>query len=115
MIQRAVILTCLWFTAIQGHGERTIPALSNGVISYVAEDGQQKTIRVGKKCSDLWISPDENIIAFIAIEKEEPPWDGEIGPFITQSNIYVGWKKDHFKPVRINLKPILVDGRYWKV
>jgi hypothetical protein len=42
--------------------------LDNGVIHYTAADGQRKAINVGTKCADLWVAPDESVIAFVAIE-----------------------------------------------
>ncbi len=43
--------------------------VKDGVIRYTAADGQRTVINVGKKCADLWVSPDESVIAFIANRK----------------------------------------------
>jgi hypothetical protein len=85
------------------------------VISYVEEDGQRQQISIGKPCSDLWVSPDEHAIAFIAIERSEPPTPAERGPFIEESSVYIAWQSSHFKPVLLNLKSVFIDGNPWTV
>ena len=91
--------------------------LDNGVISYAAENGQRKVINVGKKCADLWVAPDESVIAFVAIERAKEPDaftpDGE--PFITSSSIYIARRSAGFAPVRINVGPIRSYARDWNV
>jgi len=100
----------------QGWGQGSpLPALSNGVIRYPGEDGRRQRINVGKPCSDLWVSPDGRVIAFIAIEKAEPPTPAERGPFIEESTAYIAWKSDYFKPVPLHLKPVSIDGNQWRV
>jgi hypothetical protein len=82
--------------------------LDNGVIRYTAADGQRKSINVGKKCADLWVAPDESVIAFIAIEKDlgPDPAAPEVAPYITESSIYIARKSGGFAPVRVNVGPI---------
>lgn len=91
--------------------------LKDGVIRYTAADGQSKAIDVGKKCADLWVAPDESVIAFVAIETSQPPDsfspDGE--PFITASSIYIAQRSTGFAPVRVNVGPIRSYGRDWNV
>ena len=99
----------------RGWGESLHPLLAKGVISYTAEDGRRQEISVGKPCSDLWVSPDERVMVFITIEKAEPPTAWEIGPFIEESSIYIAWKSDHFRPVRLGLKSVSIGDRGWKV
>jgi hypothetical protein len=91
------------------------PTLSKGTISYLAVNGQRAEIRVGKKCLDLWVSPDESMIAFIAVEKSLFHTENEEEPFIEQSSIYIARRSDHFTPVRIPLKGVVIDGRSWTV
>lgn len=114
---RVAISVCAWVIAIQSHAQTLGPTLSNGVITYVAESGQRKEIRVGKECSDLWISPDESLIAFVVIQKGRRPKASfeHDDPFIEESSIYLARRSDHYNPVRLDLKPILIDGRQWKV
>ena len=89
--------------------------VTNGKITYLGEDGHSREIDVGRPCADLWVSPDERVLAFIAIDQAKPPTAGEIAPFIEESRIYVAIKSDHFKPVLIGSSPVSVDGRPWKV
>jgi hypothetical protein len=91
--------------------------LDNGVIRYTAADGQRKSINVGKKCADLWVAPDESVIAFIAIEKDlgPDPAAPEVAPYITESSIYIARKSGGFAPVRVNVGPIRSYERDWNV
>lgn len=111
-------LTALAFAllvVLPARAEGIRPVLSDGVVSFVAEDGQRREIRVGKRCADLWVSADESIVAFIAIDKAQPATAQEIGPFIEESSIYIARRSDHFKAVRLPLKSLLVDGQPWRV
>jgi hypothetical protein len=69
---------------------------------------------VGKKCADLWVSPDGGAFAFISIEKAQPATANEAEPFIEESAIYIARRADHFVPVHVVVRPV-VDGRTWKV
>ena len=113
-----VILTRLFAFALcvqsWGQGSRS-PELSRGVISYFEPDGRRHQINVGKPCSDLWVSPDGGVIAFIAIQRAEPPTPAEREPFIEESRIYIAWRSDHFKPVPLQLKPVPLDGNLWAI
>jgi hypothetical protein len=80
----------------------------------VAEDGRHVEIRVGRRCSDLWVSPDESVLAFIAIEKSRPAMAGEIEPFVEESTIYVARKADGFRPLRLAVD-IELDRRVWHI
>src|SRR5215831_9286650 len=95
-------------------GASARPTLSNGVVTYTDERGRRETIRLGKRCVDLWVAPDESVMAFIAVEKERPWQAQEIESFIEESSIYIARKSDHFKPVRMNVN-LLIDGRIWSV
>ena len=93
------------------------PRLDNGVISFTGPSGQRKLIDVGKRCADLWVAPDESVIAFIAIEHSDELGrdpDGE-GPFIMASAVYIARRANDFAPVRIDLGPIQADGREWVI
>ncbi len=87
--------------------------LKDGVIRYTAADGQSKAINVGKKCGDLWVAPDESVIAFIAIDKDlgTDPAAPEVEPFITESSIYIARRSAGLAPVRVNVGPIRAYGR----
>jgi hypothetical protein len=80
----------------------------------VSADGHRKEILVGgKKCADLWVAPDESVIAFITIDnRSEPPDDTDWDPSI-QSSIYIARLSDGFKPLRVALQPIHFRGRRW--
>jgi len=65
MRRRLGFLLCT-LVVLESRGEAVRPTLSNGVVTYVAEDGHRHQIQVGKKCADLWVAPDESILAFIA-------------------------------------------------
>jgi hypothetical protein len=106
----------VWFAALAAHsdGQGLSPRLSNGVVTYVGEDGTRKEIKVGRKCADLWVSPDENAVAFIAIDRSKPPVGGEIEPFIEESTVYVARKADAFRPIPFALN-IELDGRVWHI
>jgi hypothetical protein len=73
------------------------------VVTYTAEDGRKKTIQVGMKCVDLWVAPDESVIAFVAVERERPPQTQEMEPLIEESSIYIARRSDHFRPVHVNV------------
>ncbi len=113
MKQSLLVAMSVFLFAMQDWGEGLRPTLSKGVVTY-EENGRRKEIQVGKKCSDLWVSPDESIVAFIAIEKSKPATAQEIEPFIEESNIYIARKSDHFKPVHLAVK-VEINGRTWKV
>jgi hypothetical protein len=87
---------------MEGWGD-ALKTLSNGIVTY-EENGRRKEIQVGKKCADLWVSPDESVVAFIAIHKSKPATPQEIEPFIQESSIYIARKSDHFKPVHLAVK-----------
>ena len=97
-----------------GWGQSARPALSNGVVTYTAEDGQLREMRVGVPCADLWTSPDGNVIAFIGIEKARPAMGRTTEPFIEESSIFVARKEDGFKPVHFAVN-VELDGRSWKI
>lgn len=96
-------------------GESSRPSLTNGVISYRAGDGRRRDIQIGRRCADLWVAPDGSVIAFIAIEKAFPGTGNGPEPFIEESSVYVAWKADGFRPVRIDLKRIVLNGMSWKI
>jgi hypothetical protein len=99
----------------QSRGETPRITLSNGTVSFVDEDGRRRALRVGHKCADLWVAPDESVFAFIAIEKALPPTAQEIEPFIEESSIYIARRSDHFRPVRLDLGSVQINGKSWKV
>jgi hypothetical protein len=97
-------------------GQSGRPRLSKGVIGYIGENGQREIVDVGKPCSDLWVAPDGNSIAFIAIEKARPPatpFDQE--PLIEESAIYFARRADHYRAVRVDFKSVSIDGNEWRV
>ena len=93
----------------------TAPILTKGAIIFTDKNGDRKEIRIGKRCADLWVSPDDSVIAFISVEKETPATAGEVEPFIEQSSLFVASRADNFNPVRLALNSLIVSGRSWKV
>jgi hypothetical protein len=93
------------------------PRLRDGVISYTTGDGQRKAIDVGRKCTDLWVAPDESVFAFVAIEASLPPDPNDLDrePFITASSIYIARRSGGFAPVRLDVGTIRAYGRDWNV
>ena len=84
------------------------------VVHYTDQDGQRRTIDVGRKCTDLWSAPDGSVIAFIGIDQFDPRTP-QTGPEIDKSGVYVARRSDHFAPTRLPLKPITVRGIKWSI
>jgi hypothetical protein len=100
--------------ACRTSGEESGIKLSHGVITYVANDGHRAKVAVGGACADLWVSPDQSIIAFIAIDKMGPTTTQSSEPFIEQSTVYIARRLDGFAPLRV-VAQIRTDGRVWRV
>jgi hypothetical protein len=98
-----------------GRAESISAKIADGKVTYVGEDGRPREIGVGRPCTDLRVSPDERVLAFIAIDRARPPTLGEIAPFIEESRIYVALKRNRFRPILVNPGPVSLDGRSWKV
>lgn len=90
------------------------PELKDGVLSYLTKDRKRKSINVGASCSDLWVAPDESVLAFISIDRSRPS-DIDKRPFVLTSTLYVARRNDDFIPVRIALKVLKIDERDWQV
>lgn len=110
-----VLMSVVLVPAAYTSGYSAHPSLTNGAISYTSNDGRRKNIEIGKRCDDLWVAPDESIIAFIAIDKAFPGTDSGPNPFIVESSLYIARKTERFRPARVNLKEIVVDGKPWKI
>jgi hypothetical protein len=54
-------------------------------------------------------------MAFILIEKTAPLSAVDTVPLIEQSSIYIAWKSDHFRPVRLNVRSVSIGGRQWRI
>jgi hypothetical protein len=107
------VLLLLISTVFQSHAQTAKPMLKDGVITYLASSGGRTKIRIDKPCADLWVSPDERVIAFITLDKTNP---AEIGMGqLEESNIHIAKKSDNFKSILIALKPIHIRGMQWKV
>lgn len=72
-----------------------------------------------KRCTDLWVAPDESIITFVAEERTRvlEPSESARGesPAIDQSSIYIARKYDDFAPALIVSRSFLIEGRSWSV
>jgi hypothetical protein len=115
MTRIASALAVVLLAAAQAVSGSARPTLTNGVVSYVTEDGKRKDIRIGKRCGDLWVSPDESVIAFISIEKVDPKTAHDEEPFIWQSSVYVARRSEGFKPIHLAYQPLQLEGRRWQV
>ena len=102
---------CLGSFALAGNIR---PELKDGVVSYITKEGNRKSINVGARCADLWVAPDESVLAFISIDRSRPG-DFDEEPFILASTLYVARRNEEFVPVRIALKVLRIEGRDWKV
>lgn len=79
--------------------------LIDGVITYGGGDGGRKRIDVGKRCRDLWVAPDESMIAFIRVDKSEG-YENNGEPFVRASTVFVARRSENFVPVQV---PIPTD------
>jgi hypothetical protein len=111
-VKRLVFLLLLAFPNVWAQTAR--PKLIDGVISYTSQDGQQKTIQIEKKCSDLWVSPDESVIAFIAIDRETASQNDQ-EPSIEKSTVYIARRDNHFMPIRLSEESVFIAGRQWQI
>lgn len=89
--------------------------LRDGVIEYTGTDGQHHQIPARKKCLDLWVSPDESIIAFVVAEEVSPAHSVSDEVFVERSSVYVARKKDNYAPVSIVDRAVRIAGRPWQV
>jgi len=85
-------------------------ALKDGVITYSDGSVRRSVAPVGGPCSDLWVSPDGQMIAFIRIDSSQPD-PSAISPFVERSTIFVASRSAGFKPMRVALDPPHVEGR----
>jgi hypothetical protein len=114
-MNRIWIMPAIWsLAALSVWAQASHPALLDGTITVTNKNGERVQILPGKKCTDLWVSPDESIIAFIAIEEEKPADKDGIEAFIQKSTIYVAQRTDDFRPVHVPAK-ISIDHRIWDV
>ena len=107
-----LMLTAL--LAIPSGAEAGTITLKDGVISYSDGTAERSVVQVDGPCSDLWVSPDEQMIAFIRIDESRPD-PLAIAPFIERSTIFVAARSTHFKPARVALEPPQVAKREWNV
>jgi hypothetical protein len=118
-VQQLGVAAALWHSS--GRLSQCAPAeprLDDGVVTYSDARGERRMIDVGRRCADLWVAPDESVIAFIAIDASDDTGPDPIGdglPFILASSIYVARRADGFAPVRVHQDPVLIYGRTWTV
>jgi hypothetical protein len=98
-----------------GQTQRDRPTIANGVITYPIGAGKRAAVKIEEKCADLWVSPGADTIAFISMDKTMPPSVIEAEPFIEESTIFLARKSDQYVPRRVDLGPIRIDGRDWRV
>jgi hypothetical protein len=103
----AVILMALW--SIQA-AETEWPRLVDGTIVFGTTGRVHPPIRIGLRCSDLWVSPLS--IAFIAVDAQGPAWPDLL---MEATSIYVAEEKNGFTPMPEGPSAIPVNGRIWRV
>lgn len=86
-------------------------ALINGTVSREEAGGTRRIIDVGKRCIDLWVAPDESVVAFTAIDTE----GGGPDPLIRATSIYIAEASTDYSPVRIPLDPVKIGDRSWSL
>ena len=100
----ALVVGCVLVLEHSSKAESLRPVIESGVISWTDDSGKRKKLEIGSRCADLWISPDEGTIAFVALEQLEPnngtalQWEkGTM--FVASSSIYIATRSSHFAPV----------------
>ena len=93
--------------------------LNNGVISHTDTTGKTRVIDVGRRCTDLWVAPDESVIAFVAIDRARPS-TGQVlgydeGPLLERTSAYVARRSGRFEPVLVTAEPVTIGDRAWYV
>ena len=115
----AIYLTALT-TAPAGAADSG-PKIERGAVSYPSNSGERRTIDLGRRCTDLWVSPDESAFAFVAVDEERPPRRNPVlghdeGPLIQRSTIFIAPRSGGVFSVKpVNLRAVIVDGRQWSV
>ncbi len=90
------------------------PTLRAGVIHFV-ESGQERVIPLDKPCADLWVSPDERVIAFITVQEAAFGTENAADPAIDESSVYIARKAEHYKPLRLPFPQVVIGGSVWRV
>jgi hypothetical protein len=85
------------------------------LIQFTAPNGSKSVIQVGKRCADLWVAPDESVIAFIGIERAAFGTENDASPAIDESSVYIARKAENFKPIRLPFDQVAVEGALWRV
>jgi hypothetical protein len=115
MRQEIVILFFLTSIALHGHAQTIKPMLKDGVITYLAKNGERTNVQIDRPCADLWVAPDEKLIAFITLDKTDKSRTINDVGYLEESSIHIAMKSDNFKPLTIAMKPISIRGMRWKV
>lgn len=115
-----LLIWCELALSMAGSASELKPALIDGVVSFAPDGGDRRTINVGKRCTDLWVSPDQTVLAFIGVDKETVPAPNPLlssveEPQIEESSIYVARRSTGLIPVRLSIGPIAIEERSWLV
>src|ERR1035438_7074626 len=109
----------LWFgtlvAVVCGAAQPARPSLHAGVIQFTARGGSRKEVQIGKRCADLWVAPDESVIAFIGIERAIAGTENSTSPAIDESSVYIARKADNFKAVRLPFEQVEIEGVRWRI
>ena len=114
-----VLLIQLCFLAWTSYARSDRFVVMDGTVISTDNDGSRKRLDVHKRCLDLWVSPDESVIAFVGVDKtrmpDEAPRAGTEQPMIERSTIYLASQLDHFVPKAVVARSFEIDGRNWSV
>lgn len=108
-----LVLACAYLAPLMRPGNIR-PELKDGVISYMTEDGKKKSIGIGAPCADLWVAPDESVLAFISIDRSRG-LDLDGTPFVVTSSLYIARKNEDFAPTRLALNTVRTYDQDWQV
>lgn len=93
--------------------------IRDGKIAYRGRDGSAEQIRIKQKCTDLWVAPTNDIIAFISIDKSMPPGKNIFGyvedALPEQTSVYVARRSNGFAPELVFSTRIKIAGLVWQV
>jgi hypothetical protein len=108
-MDRLLFLTLWLFITVQESPAQTHGfQIRNGVLYFHDESGQERKIAPGNPCADLWVSPDESVIAFITVDSRTPEAEGG---YVLATTVFVAKEAENYSPVRVPLEPVSFVGR----
>lgn len=97
--------------------QRISPRIGDdGQITYRSASGSRTAVPVGLRCSDLWVAPDESVIAFIADPNSRAGTPVRSDVPLERNEVFVAFQSDGFAPINVTpAKPIVINGRPWQI